>query len=358
MIASAIAAVLVSFGACVALTPVVRKFCFRFAAVDRPGPLKIHSRPVPRLGGIAVALSIAAALFVAAPRQAHGNCFFAALGAIWIVGLADDLRSLPPIARLTVQIVPGILLWLGGWRLASLPFLPRAGIASLLCVSAVIVLFANSFNFLDGSDGIAAGVAAIIAACYLAVSHVAAPDPFAFALCCALLGSSIGFEIFNFPPARIFLGDSGSTALGFCIGFLTLTPAQPHTSVGSLALVPFALAGLPLLDAALALVRRLLCRSSPLHGDRRHFYDLLLARRWTARKVAFACYGITLALGVLAWLSLRISFRCFEISSAASTAVLLLLAIGLGSLRAENSRREHLDQICDGAMTERSEPAT
>jgi len=338
------AAGLIAFSVCVALTPAVRELCLRFGAVDHPGALKIHSRPIPRLGGIAVALAIAAALCLAAPLQGRAGCFFlAAFATIWLVGLADDLRSLPPIVRLAGQIVSGVLLWVGGWRLSAGPEFPRDGVASLLGVCAVVVVFANAFNFLDGSDGIAAGVAALAASSYLIVLHAVAPDPLVSVVTCALLGACVAFLIFNAPPANIFLGDSGSTVLGFCIALLSFKSAS---SAGAfpLCIVPFTLAGLPLLDAALALVRRIANRSSPLHGDRRHFYDLLLARRWSQRTVALTCYGITLALGFVAWLGTRLSVRAFEVLSALSFAGLLLLCVTLGSMRVGDKMRGNPDQ--------------
>jgi UDP-GlcNAc:undecaprenyl-phosphate GlcNAc-1-phosphate transferase len=329
--------------------------CARLGAVDRPGPLKIHSRPIPRLGGIAVAVSIPAGICVMAPWQTGGSYFFflAAFTAIWLVGFADDLRSISPYARLALQIVSGLLLWLGGWRLSAALALPRTGIVSLISVCAVCAVFANSFNFLDGADGIVGGVAAIIAVCYLAISRNAGPGPLPVSW--SLLGSSIAFLFFNFPPANIFLGDSGSTVLGFCIAFLTLSCGQSSAAEASVALVPFTLAGLPLLDAALAVVRRIKNNSSPLRGDRRHIYDILMARRWSQRNIAFACWGMTVALGVVAWLSLHISLRCFEISSAGGIAVLLFLAIRLGSLPTEAARQENGEKVHNIAPAGNSE---
>jgi len=349
VILSGVAASLVSFGGCVTLTPVVRKLSLRFGAVDRAGPLKIHSRPIPRLGGIAVALSILFAVVVAHPAATHESelSFIAAFAAVWLVGLADDLRSMSPYGRLAMQIVPGVLLWLGGWRFSAAQWLPRTGIASLGLVCVLVILFANSVNFLDGADGVAGGIAAIIAMCYLAISRNAGSAPLDSVVGWSMLGSSIAFLFFNFPPANIFLGDSGSTVLGFCIAFLTLTSAHSNTPADSRALLPFTLAGLPLLDAALAIVRRVKSNSSPLTGDRRHSYDLLMVRGWSPRNVAFACYATTFAVGVVAWLSLHVSLRCFELSSIGSMSVLVFVAIRVGSLRTEDARRQNREQACN-----------
>lgn len=354
MIAPGIAATLFSFALCLALTPIVRTLCLRFGAVDRPGPLKIHTRPIPRLGGIAVALSIAAAILVTFPQAARENgFFFAALAAVWLIGLADDLRNLSPAVRLAAQIVPGVLLWLGGWRFA----VAHGGAENLIPVCALIIGFVNSFNFLDGSDGLASGVTAIIAGSYLAVSlgtFGSGPYPFAHVLTGSLLGSSAAFLLFNLPPSNIFLGDSGSTVLGFCVAFLALHPAQAPPGETPLAFLPFLLAGLPLLDAALAIIRRLGRGSSPLHGDRRHLYDLLLARGWHPLRVAFACYGITLALALVAWLGMHFGLRSFELLSAVSLAGLLFLAVRLGSLQLRDNGEEKPNQRSELAHHESS----
>lgn len=357
MIVSGAATALVSFSVCIALTLGVRKLCVLFDVVDCPGPLKIHSRPIPRLGGIAVAVSMFFAVVVArpaAPRESELSSV-AAFAAIWLIGVVDDLRSLSARSRLVAQIVPGVLLWLGGWRFSAAHSLPLTGMASLGFVCVVIILFANSFNFLDGADGIAGGVAATIAVCYLAISRNASATPLASVVSWSMLGSSIAFLFFNFPPANIFLGDSGSTVLGFCIAFLTLTSAHSNMPADSRALLPFTLAGLPLLDAVLAIIRRIKSNSSPLHGDRRHIYDLLTARGWSPRNVAFACYATTLAVGVVAWLSLHVSLRCFELSSAGSMAVLVFVAIRVGSLRTEDARRQNREQACNVTPAGKSE---
>lgn len=335
MMASGFRAALIAFGVCAVLAPIVRAACLHFGAVDRPGPLKIHSRPTPRLGGIAVALAIAVA-FVANSRPSRARVFFlAAFAAVWLIGVLDDLLGVPPLARLALQIAPGSLLWLGGWRFSCPLESTRSGIAGFLAVCVLAVAFVNSFNFLDGSDGVAAGVTAIVAASYLAISlssFIHAPNPPAIPLAWSLLGACAAFLIFNFPPAGFFLGDSGSTILGFCVAFLALTPA--HTSSAAPAtLLPLMLAGLPLVDAFLSVIRRVLRRSSPFQGDRAHFYDLLRARGWSSRQIAFACYGLTAALSFFAWLGVPAGLRAFEVLSAFALAGVLFLALRLGSLQ-------------------------
>jgi UDP-GlcNAc:undecaprenyl-phosphate/decaprenyl-phosphate GlcNAc-1-phosphate transferase len=331
----------VSCAVCIALTPLVRSLSLRFGAVDRPGPLKIQSRPIARLGGVAIALSLLAAILAVDPMSAYDRpLFFAALAAIWLIGVADDLRDVPLTARLAAQSLAGVLLWLGGWRFSFFSVLPRTGALSLAVVCFLVIVVVNSFNFLDGSDGVAAGVAAIIGAAYIAIS-AAAIEPLFSAVSGSLVGACAAFLIFNWPPATIYLGDSGSTLLGYCVVFLSFdsVPSGPPNAAAR-QLLPLALAGLPLLDAALAVARRLKSRVSPLRGDRRHFYDLLLARQWPPRLVALACYGITIELAFVAWLGVRYAPRHFLIVWIFNLGGLLAAAVPMGALRAEKQESQ------------------
>jgi UDP-GlcNAc:undecaprenyl-phosphate/decaprenyl-phosphate GlcNAc-1-phosphate transferase len=335
VISSASLAFVVPFLACIALTPAVRSLSVRWGAVDLPGPLKIHSRLIPRLGGVAVVLSICAGVLVTHYRDLRANELLAALGTVWLTGLLDDLRHVSPYVRLAAQIVAATFLWLGGWRFAIAGLLPATGAISLLSLCALVIVMANSANFLDGSDGIAAGTFAIVGISYVAVAKSAAVGQLASSIAFGLASACIAFCFFNFPPASVFLGDSGSTVLGFCVAFLALHSTRSPHPAAPLALLPLVIAGLPLVDCALAVIRRVKSGASIMLGDRRHIYDLLLDRGWSPRRVALACYGITAALAMMAWLSLRNGFRCFVVASGLSLAGLAILAIRLGSLRSD-----------------------
>jgi len=309
------------------LVPLVRILCWRWRLLDFPGPLKIHTQPIPRLGGVAVALPISmTALFSSAQRIWPAGHFFAALILIWAVGLADDLRGSPVFLRLGAQLAAGAVLWHGGWRFPA----PGSGILSLVAVSIFVALFVNAFNFLDGADGVAAGVALIIASGYLGL--LSAP---ALAIAATVAGACLGFLLFNFPPASIFLGDSGSTVLGFVIAFLGLDFYSTGHVSGRPMLFPVLAAGLPLLDAALAIARRTGMRRSVFHGDRMHLYDLLLARGVSPRRVAFTCYGITGASVVVGHLSMRLSAPPFLLLVTGSVGLLLFAEVRLGALRGD-----------------------
>jgi UDP-GlcNAc:undecaprenyl-phosphate/decaprenyl-phosphate GlcNAc-1-phosphate transferase len=339
VIASVAESALVSFVGCMILTPAVRAACTHYRILDFPGPLKIHTRPVPRLGGIAIALSIAAGILVSAPGNLRPYAFvLAALGVVWIAGVADDLRTISPYARLAAQIVSGVLIWLGGWRFLPGGFLPRTGAFSLVLICAVIALFTNALNFLDGSDGLAPGVAAIIGAAWLVISHALAHDQLTPAVAVCLAGSCTAFLFYNFAPATIHLGDSGSTVLGFCIGLLALSPPQAANEASSLAAATFLISILPIVDFAFAVFRRLRSGGSPLQGDRFHIYDRMLARGYSARAVALCFYATTTAMSLAAWLSLQLGTIQRLMIWILGVAGVLIFAIWLGALGGDDRK--------------------
>lgn len=316
-----------ALGGTLLFTPLVRSFCMRLRLYDLPGPLKIHSHPIPRLGGIALAVGLAAGLCSAKSfTEFSVGPLFMALALIWLTGLADDLRGLSPWVRLIAQIASATLLWHESWRVPLL-----SGIFSWLTTCLFVIAFVNAMNFLDGADGLAAGTAAIIA-----VGFVALPagvlNHLGVAIGWSLLGASLGFLSSNFPPAKIFLGDSGSTVLGFSLAFLALDSFRPCTFANSLPLFPFIFTAVPLLDAGLAVLRRLRNGDSALSGDRFHFYDLLLARGWPHRKVALTCYFVTAVLVAAGWWSMRLGLAQVAMISAICFGALLAAALRLGSL--------------------------
>lgn len=197
-------------------------------------------------------------------------------------------------------------------------------------------------QFVEGADGIAAGVAGIIAVAYAAVFLGATSNPFSSGIASSLAGACAGFLLFNLPPAKLYWGDAGSTALGFVAAFLGLEfwRSQPFPVTIPSLLFPFLLCALPLLDAALAVIRRLRRLSSPLAGDRRHIYDLLLARGCSPVQVALFCYVVAIALAGISWKERGMSSAEASAVSVFSFAALAVVEVRLGSLEvAQNARR-------------------
>ncbi|HEY2462108.1 MAG TPA: MraY family glycosyltransferase [Candidatus Acidoferrum sp.] len=318
-----------SFLTCVAVLPIVKYLATRWHVHDMPGHLKIHSVPIPRLGGIAIAAGLAAGLLsVESSLQNHGWIICAAIFVVWSAGLLDDLFNLSPQSRLVAQVIAGLLVSATPWGLHIFGVWALNAVATCLFV----VVFVNSFNFLDGSDGVAGGVAGLVALGY-AILYGAHVANLGAAIAWSLLSVSIGFLIFNFPPAKIFMGDSGSTLLGFLVAFLGLDFYRSHYAIGTHFLLPVVFAGLPLMDFLLAVLRRLRKRVSPFSGDRQHFYDLLLQKGWTARPVAVGAYAVTGTLLVTGWFYDQWTSVISLTMLCVTVGYLLFTAIRLGSLR-------------------------
>jgi UDP-GlcNAc:undecaprenyl-phosphate/decaprenyl-phosphate GlcNAc-1-phosphate transferase len=296
---------IVSFTACVLLTPVVRTVAIRSGWYDMPGELKIHSAPIPRLGGIALMAGILAGILFSPLISRADSAAVIILAVIWVVGLLDDLKSTSPLLRLTVDLGCGTAIWLLGWKMQwfSNPYLD-------LGATAVLLAFAiNSMNLLDGMDGLALTVSGIASIGFI-ILFSGRPSGFASGLAWILAGTCGAMFVYNCPPARIFIGDSGSTLLGAALTFLALDWVRTDPATHSI-LVPLAFLGLPLADTIAAVIRRLRGRQSPLAGDRRHFYDLLLRRGWSVRQVlaVSAIATLVLVMASLAFTRERFEYR-------------------------------------------------
>ncbi len=287
----------IAFGVTATLTPLITRFCRHAQILDRPGRLKIHSRPVPRLGGVAIFLAVLAGTLISNAWEDTKDCYFySALTLIWLVGLLDDVRGLPAILRLVAQLGAALLIWIGGWRLPGLPH----AIDSLAVECCLVVLFVNAINWWDGMDGLAAGTACVSAVCY-ALLPPAALSPLGFAVALSLAGACAGFLLFNWHPrAYVFLGDSGSYVIGFLIAYLGLDFSKAHSSLRGSLLFVLAVAALPVLDAARVIAYRIAGRRSALQGDRSHFYDLMLKCGCGPNRVAIFSWSVAALCGGLA----------------------------------------------------------
>jgi UDP-GlcNAc:undecaprenyl-phosphate GlcNAc-1-phosphate transferase len=325
----------IAFACVLIFTPIVIALSRRWKLYDPWGPLKIHQGAISRLGGVSIAIGLAAGITGASFLTSwHVAIWWSvAFGIIGLAGLVDDIRGLSPLVKFSAQVGSGVILGASGWRLPWHFSAPM----EILVTCAMVVLLVNAFNFLDGSDGLAAGITAIIAATYVAAAGGA--SSFGTLVAWALAGAALGFLFFNFPPAKIFMGDSGSTVLGFCVAFLSidlLEHAQAQPGVYKW-FFPFLVAGLPLLDGIAVVLGRLIRGASVFHGDRFHFYDRLLQRGWSPRSVA----GVSCAISALfaaagLWL---IGRGIQSVSIFAAVAMVVFLVVGVKGAAADGSLR-------------------
>jgi len=335
MTASCLLSGAISLGLTLILTPLVRNICLRLGICDLPGPLKIHAQPIPRLGGIAIAIGLAAGICSWTILTSNsGHPFLPALAVIWIAGLADDLGSISWFIRLVAQICAATLLWYGGCRL---PWIGDSAV-NWIFTTGLVIFFVNSVNFLDGTDGLAASVSAVIAASYLALPG-GYLSPLGDVVASSILGTCAGFLVSNLPPAKLFMGDNGSTILGMGLSFLGLDFCRAGPSTKSPIIFPVLVAAIPLLDVILAIVRRLRNRVPIWKGDRFHFYDAMLARGCSSRNVVVFSSVLTFLMAAAARLSMLATPGFASLICLVCLSGLLAGALKLGLLKKTSLER-------------------
>ena len=308
---------IVALGSSLFLTPVVRRLAQRLGWVDVPADgRRVHTAPVPRLGGVAVFGSVALALstlallnnLVTQGLAGQWREVFAVLASstfVFLFGVFDDLRGLGAKWKFVAQGLAGALLYAMGGRIDALT-VPLAGHVGLPPVIAFIftvvwvVGISNAFNLIDGLDGLATG-ASLFASIVMLTVGLFTGHTLVAVVALALVGALTGFLRYNFNPASIFLGDSGSLFIGFLLAALSITGGQKASTAVAVA-IPLMAFALPVIDTGFAVARRFIAGRPLFEGDREHIHHKLLERGWSQRRVAFVLYGACATFGMLALL--------------------------------------------------------
>jgi UDP-GlcNAc:undecaprenyl-phosphate/decaprenyl-phosphate GlcNAc-1-phosphate transferase len=325
---------LASVLACGLLTRYIRNLALARGFVDPPDSSRhLHGRPVPRLGGVALFLTVASIAGIDMLWQRWPGSLptpparetFAILGPaalVFLAGLYDDFRALGPGAKFGVQILAACLLYLDGMGIHQFAFLfggRNLGAAVGLPLTILwVLLITNAFNLIDGLDGLAAG-SALFSTIVLLVVSLAGGDRFVALLAVVLAGAIAGFLRFNFHPATIFLGDGGSLFIGFLLSALALAGSQKAPTMVAVA-IPVVCFGLPILDVAIAVVRRFLNGKPLFIGDSEHIHHRLLQRGFSQRHAVLILYGVSALFGLMSLALLH----------GGGTTALVLVILGIG----------------------------
>jgi UDP-GlcNAc:undecaprenyl-phosphate GlcNAc-1-phosphate transferase len=305
-------------------TPLVRRLAVRFGAIDRPSDRKVHPRPTPTLGGLALWLAVAVGLGVAWLMPPFQRLFTASsepVGAILAgtvvvaLGAYDDVRGLSVPAKVAGQVLAAGLLMLLGVQLLYFWF-PGLGVLSLAPDLGVpltliwVLAMINAVNLIDGLDGLAAGVVTVAALVFFAYAFSAGEPttylgPSAASLLSAVVaGAALGFLPHNFYPARIFMGDSGSMLLGTLLAAATISgvgetdaPAPDLAALAIPVLIPLLVLAVPLTDVALAIIRRIRRGRPVTRPDKEHIHHRLLEIGHTHRQAVLLMYLWSALLG-------------------------------------------------------------
>lgn len=340
-------AFIVAFVFTFATTPLVRRFAFKIGAIDIPkDKRRVHKKPTPRIGGLAIIFGFAVAVvcFAKLDRALIGTLCGAFI--IAVMGIIDDCRELNAKLKFVIQIIAAlVVIYVGDIRIevftnpafwSSDPYLVLPQWASVLITVVWIVFITNAVNFIDGLDGLAAGVSAIMSVSLVFIAARVGEYPIAI-VGTALMGACFGFLPFNFNPAKIFMGDTGSTFLGFMLASLSIQGVFKSYAVISFA-VPLLILGLPLFDASFAMIRRLATGQSPMKADRGHLHHRLIDMGFSQKQTVFILYAISGVLGISAVLLAENRFL-----RAMLLLICVLVLLLIGSLLGMNSYVHHVD---------------
>lgn len=321
-------------------TPIVRNLAFKIGAVDVPkDDRRMHNKPIPLMGGAAIITGFIVALafdlattsnLVKPGREILG--LLVGIFLIMIEGVLDDVFTLKAKAKLALQLVAAIsVVFISGTRIemitnpfSSNPYIMLSPYISYPLTVLWIVGITNAVNLIDGLDGLAAGVSSISSLSLFIVSLLRYDMPvellvYTAVITAALAGSTLGFLPFNFNPAKIFMGETGSAFLGFTLGVISIQGTLKSYAAISIA-IPLLVLGLPLFDTTFAIIRRLISGKPIMQADRGHLHHRLIDMGLSQRQSVVIMYTASAALGLCA---IVLADR------GAISAIILLLALSI-----------------------------
>ena len=290
-----------------ASTPLVKALSVKVGAVDVPKDgRRMHDHPIPRMGGLAIFFGFVAAMLLMVPLDTERKGMLLGAVIIVVLGIFDDIYALPAKPKFLVQIAAALIAVLAGNRIEVLSnpniFSPNPywelGMLSIPVTVVWILAITNSVNFIDGLDGLACGVSTISAATMLVIALLVSERDVALMMA-ALVGACMGFLPYNFNPAKIFMGDTGSTFLGFIMATMSVEGMFKQYTIISFV-VPFLMLGLPIFDVCFAVVRRVSHGQSPMQPDRGHVHHRLIDMGFSQKQAVGVLYVISAILGLSA----------------------------------------------------------
>ncbi|WP_078429750.1 glycosyltransferase family 4 protein [Alkalihalobacterium alkalinitrilicum] len=295
-------AFIIAFTVTIVSTPFVKKLAIKIGATDRPETRKVHEKIMPRLGGLAIVLGFVAGILVIRPESQFIVPIMMGAFIIVVLGILDDKYTLRANSKLVGQILAASVVVFSGLKIdmINLPFTGEIyfGIWSYPFTILWIVGITNAINLIDGLDGLAAGVSSIALTSIL-VMAVLDGQLLAIALSVVLIGSTLGFLVHNFYPAKIFMGDTGSLFLGYLISVISITGLFKNLTFISLV-IPVIILAIPIFDTLFAIIRRIVNKKKISAPDKKHLHYCLLEMGFSHRKTVLIIYGVSAFFGISA----------------------------------------------------------
>ena len=317
--------ILITFVSSLILVPLVRKIAIHINAMDIPNERKVHKKPMPRLGGLALFLSFLIGYMLFAPLTTQMISILIGSFLIVLLGIIDDINPLKATTKLCGQIIVAlILVFFGNISINELTILGMNINLSFWAYPIslfIIIACINSINLIDGLDGLAAGTSSIYFITIIIISILLGRiDNLGFILCLITLGATLGFLYYNFNPATIFMGDTGSMFLGYMVAIVALLGFKTATLTSFM--IPILILFIPILDTLLAILRRLIKGESIGKPDKEHVHFQLLNKTSSVKKTVLIIYFINSLFSAVS-----ILYAIGKTDEAIIIYVLLMIAI-------------------------------
>ncbi|WP_226678970.1 glycosyltransferase family 4 protein [Mesobacillus jeotgali] len=286
----------------VLITPLIKKLAIKIGAVDQPNHRKVHQKIMPRLGGLAIYITFIIGFLILQPDSPYAMAIILGSLVIVVTGVLDDLMELSAKVKLGGQLLAtGIVVFWGGVQVSfiNLPFGGQIefGVMSIPITILWIVGITNAINLIDGLDGLAAGVSSIALITISGMAMIMG-DGFVVIMSSLVLFSTLGFLIYNFHPAKIFMGDTGALFLGYIIAVLSLLGFKNITFIS--LIVPIIILGVPISDTFFAIIRRIVHKKPLSAPDKSHLHHCLLRFGFSHRQTVLIIYAIAAFFGIAA----------------------------------------------------------
>ncbi|MFQ5694166.1 MAG: MraY family glycosyltransferase, partial [Nitrospinota bacterium] len=319
------------------VTPVVQWAALRSGWVALPRPERWSRRRTALLGGVAIFVSVMATFLYFIPIEDDKSLLGILVGGsfMFMVGLIDDIRKAPPYAKLLAQIVGAVTAVYSG---IYFEMIPRA--ISIPLTVLWIVGITNAFNLIDNMDGLSAGIAVIASGILFAYS-IRNNEVFIALVCLALAGGALGFLFYNFNPARIFMGDSGSMFIGYLVSVLAIIGTANHVSnLVATLIVPTTVLGVPIFDAAFVALLRPLRRQAISQGGRDHTSHRLVTLGLSERRAVLLIYAVSIGFGLVAFFYARVDISLVIILTVLTTVLVIVIGRFLSEVKIDPGTRE------------------
>ena len=289
------------------MTPVVKSFAYKVGAIDVPKDnRRMHKVPIPRLGGLAIFIGFMVSILLFVKINPEMQSILLGAVIIVVLGVVDDIMALPAMLKFVIQIIAALFPALNGVTILAFSnpnifsdhlYWVLGGLSVPFTVLWIVAL-TNAVNLIDGLDGLANGVSAISATTMLVIALVGGQAQVSIVLA-ALVGACVGFMPYNMNPAKMFMGDTGATFLGYILATMSIQGLFKYYAVISFV-VPFLILGLPIFDTAFAFIRRIAHGQSPMHADRSHIHHRLIDMGLNQKQAVATLYVISAILGLSA----------------------------------------------------------